>query len=155
MEITNIIILMILNNFGKYMRYKEILDIMNKDNYMQYANLSRIIKNLADQGLVIQKKTQTIPPIVHVSISDMGRNFLQGLYPLLSTLLTPPKKPTNLNRNEAMLEKNNMNDISNLELEIDELLKNEFADLELSSETQDIITKLPQKIGKIVKKYLF
>lgn len=145
MDEIGIQILMLLKNKSHGLRYAEILGLLqSKKISVNYNNLHRIIHNLFEHGYVLKKKINAVPPSLIVTISDKGVDYLNTRFPQML--------PTIENQSES--EPVGEDDISNLQFEIDEFLKNEFADVDLPSEAQEVIGKLAQKLIKIFKKYL-
>ncbi len=63
-------------------RFNELLRLMPEE--MTHTTLSRQLKSLEQEGLIIRKEYNQVPPKVEYMLSDIGKQFL----PVLSALRT-------------------------------------------------------------------
>lgn len=66
----------------KTVRFNELLRLMPED--MTHTTLSRQLKKLVDEGLIVREEYNQVPPKVEYRLSDVGQKFL----PVLEALET-------------------------------------------------------------------
>lgn len=148
MELNNIIILALL--YAKNLYYNEIIELMRQVNFpIKYQNLNRIIKKLINESYISQQKMQSIPPRANIFITQKGRKYIQDVASLFSNIFPAKSQKRNESKSNSM-----SCELDNLELEIVELLSNEFSDFSEFSEIAEVVKNLSVKIIKIVKKYI-
>jgi len=60
-------------NENETIRFNEMLRMMPED--MTHTTLSRQLKTLEDEGLIIRKEYSVIPPKVEYSLTEIGKKF--------------------------------------------------------------------------------